>query len=480
MSIKKKAVSGLLWTFTQEFSVQGINVVIGIILARILMPAEFGLIGMLSVFMAIGNSLLDSGMTSSLIRKANADQRDYSTVFTMNLIFSVLVYIVLFLCAPFVAAFFDQPVLVSIMRVYTLTFIITAFVGVQTTKLTKEMRFKVQMYMQIPSVIIGGIVGIVLANLNYGVWSLVWMSIVQSFLFAVQHWIFAGWTPGLYIDRSRFRYHINFGYKLTISGLIDTIYSNIYNVIIGKLFPAAQLGYYTRAKTLQMLPVNNMSRALQKVTYPMFSALTDDDKLRQAYKVVMRQVIFWIAPLMVLLIIIAKPLFLLLFTAKWSAAVPYFQLLCITGILYPLHSYNLNILKVKGRSDLFLRLEIVKKIFITVGIAISVFWGIKGLLVFQVIASVFSFIVNSWYSGRFIKYSGWEQVREISPTIIAAGVTGVIVALLNYFLFDPIIKSEIISLLFSISIYYALFFCYSFFGKMAAIGDFKRIILKQA
>ncbi|KAA5536254.1 lipopolysaccharide biosynthesis protein [Taibaiella lutea] len=480
MSIKKKAISGLIWTFTQQVSVQGINVITGLILARILMPAEFGLIGMLTIFMAVGNSLMDSGMTSSLIRKSDADQKDYSTVFMVNIIFSILLYVILFFCAPLIALFFKQPALTSIMRVYTITFIITAFVGVQTTKLTKEMRFKVQMYMQLPSVILGGIVGIFLAKNGYGVWSLVWMTIVQSFLFALQHWIFAGWVPDLKIDKACLKYHLNFGYKLTFSGLLDTFYSNIYNVIIGRFFNASELGYFTRAQSLQMLPVSNMSRALEKVTYPMFSAIKDEGKLKKAYQMLMHQVIFWIAPLMVLLIIIAKPLFILLLTKKWLPSVPFFQLLCINGILYPFHSYNLNILKVKGRSDLFLRLEIVKKLFITVGIFFAVFWGIYALLILQVITSIFAFVVNTWYSGKFIDYSGWEQLKEIGPTIIIAGIIGAIVTLINTYLFVPMHLSNLITVLILTILYYALFFLYSYFSKMAALNDFRQLILKRA
>lgn len=480
MSLQKKAVSGLIWTFTQQFSVQAINVVIGIVLARILVPSVFGLIGMLTVFIAIGNSLMDSGMTSSLIRTHDASQKDYSTVFFVNLIFSFILYWVLFFCAPLIADFYHQPVLCPIMRLYTVSFFITAFVGVQTTKLTKEMRFKEQMFMQIPSTITGGIVGVFLAYKGYGVWSLVWMNLTQTSLFTLQHWIFSGWAPSLVIDKSRLKYHIHFGYKLTFSGLIDAVYSNIYRIVIGRYFSATDVGYYSQARNLQMLPINNISNALNKVTYPLFASVKNDDvKLKAAYRKLFHQVIFWVAPMMLLAVVIAKPLFLLLLTEKWLPAVPFFQLLCLTGILYPFHTYNLNILNVKGRSDLFLRLEIIKKIFITVGVGISIFYGIYALLYFQIIASVFAFWVNTRYSGKFIDYSGKQQMLEALPAILISGKTAFLVWLVYKYLFVPAHSSNFVTVASLVALYVLLYVGFCKLYKVAALKEFVQLIKQR-
>lgn len=482
MSLRKRTVSGVLWTFTQQVSVQLINFVISVILARILLPAEFGLIGMLSVFMAIGISLTDSGMTSSLIRKNDADQKDYSTVFFINLIFSIIVYCIVFLCGPLIADFFRQPILSPLVRLYAVSFIIRAFVGVQTTRLTKQMKFKVQMMMQIPSVIIGGVVGIILANMGYGVWSLVWMNLIQTTLFTIQHWIFSGWRPDWIIDRATLGFHLKYGYKLTISGLLDTIYKNAYNIIIGKFFAASQLGYYTRAKSIQMLPVVNIGAALDKVTFPMFASIKDDDvKLKSAYRKLMHQVIFWIAPVMVLLALIAQPLFVLLFTAKWLPAVPYFQILCFAGILYPIHSYNLNILKVKGRTDLFLRLEIIKKIFITIGIAVSVFWGIYALLIFQILSSIFALWINSWYSGKMINYSGGQQIKDIFPTIFIALVIGAAIWAVGEFnsMFSINTMNDWLAISIIPVVYMIIYLLINILIRSAALAEFRKTILKR-
>ena len=480
MSLKKQTISGLIWTFSQQFSVQVINFMVQIVLARILLPAEFGLIGMLTIFIAIGNSLMDSGMTSSLIRTPDADQRDYSTVFFVNIIASVIIYAILFLCAPFIAEFYNQPILEPIVRVYTLSFVIRAFVGVQTTKLTKEMNFKIQMMMQVPSVIIGGIAGIIFAYQGLGVWSLVWMNLIQSFLFTVQHWFKTGWYPSWIFDKERLKKHIGFGYKLTMSGLLNTIYNNIYNIVIGKFFTATQLGYYTRSQTLQMFPVTNLATALNKVTYPMFASIHNDDvKLKLAYKKLMQQIIFWVAPLMISLIVVAQPLFLYILTEKWLPAVPYFQLLCITGILYPIHAYNLNILNVKGRSDLFLRLEIYKKILITVGIICAVPFGIYGLIFLQIILSVAAFGINTLYSGKMINYPGKEQLKDISPLILNAFLVGAICYPFYLFILKTYHLQEPVNILVMGTLYWVFYLGMSYLFKISALFEFRTLILKR-
>jgi len=480
MSLKKQAVSGLLWTFGQQFSVQIINFIVQIILARILLPEDFGLIAMLSVFIAVGVSLTDSGLTSSLIRTPNVDQGDYSTVFFMNLIGSIAIYLLLFITSPLIADFYNQPILIDIIRIYTLTFIIRAFAQVQQTKLTKEMNFKLQMMIQIPSVLVSGICGIAMAYQGYGVWTLVWMNLIQTGIVSIQLWIRTKWVPSFIFDWSKLKYHFNFGYKLTLSGLLSTVFNNIYNLVIGKYFSPTVLGYYNRADTLRMFPIQNISTALNKVTYPMFASIQDDNvKLKTAYKKLMTQVMYWLAPLIVLLVILAVPLFRFVLTEKWLPAVPYFQLLCVGGLLYPLHAYNLNILNVKGRSDLFLRLEIIKKIFITIGIVCVIPFGIYGLLYFQVFSSFISFYINTYYSGRMINYTIWEQMKDISPMLLLSISIGfVIFSSLKYLymlnsLPDPLFI-VIVSLAFMV-----LYLAFSYLLRIPALFDFKKLILKR-
>jgi O-antigen/teichoic acid export membrane protein len=444
------------------------------------MPAEFGLIGMITIFMGLGRTLIDGGLTSSLIRTDNPDQRDYSTVFFINLLGSIVIYIIIFISSPYIARFYDNLILESIVKVYSLTFIINAFANVQQTKLTKKMDFKLLLTIQVPSIICGGILGIVLAYKGFGVWSLVYMNLFQSLLSTLQLWFRSCWRPSLVFDRQKFHYHFNFGYKLTISGILDTTYNNAYNIIIGKFFSAAHLGFYTRSQSLMQLPVQNISTALNKVTYPIFSSIQNDNlKLKGAYKRLMQQVVFWLAPAMIYLGLIAEPLFNLLLGEKWMPAVPYFKILCAVGIMYPLNAYNLNILNVKGRSDLFLKLEVIKKIIITIGIACAVPFGIYGLLYFQLLFSVIAYLINTWYSGNMINYRVSEQLKDIVPEILLAATIGLITWALDYYLLKFKLINDLVRIITLGIFYLTLYLSISSISKMAAIEDFKKLVLKN-
>lgn len=411
-SLKKQAISGVIWTFAQQFSVQIINFVVQIILARLLMPEMFGLIAMLSVFIAIGQTLMDSGMTSSLIRSKDPDQIDYSTVFMTNMLMSTAVYLLTFLAAPYIAIFYTQPVLKDILRIYALTFVIRSFVAVHVAKLTKEMNFKTQMKLQVPSTIVGAIVGVVMAYKGFGVWSLVWLNLTQTIVFTVQNWIFIPWRPSLVFNKEKFKYHFNFGYKLTLSGLVDTVYNDIYRVVIGRFFSPASVGFFNQAETLRLFPVAQLSAVLGKVTYPLFSNINDDVALKNAYRKTMKLALFIVIPTMFVLMVIAKELFVFILGEKWLPAVLYFQILSLASIVRPIGIYNLNILKVKGRSDLLLKLEIVKKIIGVVLIAIALPFGIIALVISHVVFSYVSTVINMIYSGRLIDFKIWEQIKD--------------------------------------------------------------------
>lgn len=479
MSLRKTAISGVFWTFSQQFGMQIISFCVSIVMARLLLPEEFGLIGMITVFMAVGQSLMDSGLTQSLIRTENPDQTDYSTVFFFNLAGSIIVYGILFLAAPYIASFYNQEILKDILPVYCFSFIITAFSAVQSTRLTKKMDFKTQMIIAIPSLFISGLVGVYLAYQGYGVWALVWMNLLQSTLNTVQLWIKTKWRPSFVFNIDKFKYHFHFGYKLTLSGLLDTIFRNIYQIIIGKFFLASQVGFYTRADSLKRLPVVNIANALNKVTYPLFASIHNDDlRLKNAYKQIMQMVIFVIAPVLVFLGVLAEPLFRFLFTEKWLPAVPYFQVLCLTGILYPIHSYNLNVLKVKGRSDLFLRLEIIKKVLVILTVAISIQFGIMGLIWGQVFTSILSFFINTYYTGKFLNYTAWQQAKDILPTLFIAFAIGLILFLLDQFLEKREIVDIVRLALGGCSAVF-LYIGSAFVLKMDSLKNINRIILKK-
>lgn len=421
MSLKKQAISGVKWNFAQQLSVQIINFGVQVILARLLMPEMFGLIAMIIVFISIGQTLMDSGMTSSLIRTKNPDQLDYSTVFITNIIMSCAIYGLVYFFAPYIAKFYNQDILTDIVRIFALTFVIRALVAVHVAKLTKEMNFKLQMKLQVPSTIIAGIVGVSLAYQGYGVWSLVWLNLVQAIIFTIQNWLFINWKPSLVFDWQRFKHHFAFGYKLTLASLIDVIYNDIYRIIIGRFFSPAQLGFFNQAETMRLFPVQQISSVMGKVTYPMFAKIDNDQALKAAYRTTMKLVFFVSVPVMLALILVAEEGFRFVFGEKWLPAVPYFQVLALASIVRPVSVYNLNILQVKDRSDLVLKVEVIKKILGSLLIVIGLPFHVMGLAISLTIFSFISFIINMHYSGKLIAYSMGEQIKDVVH-LLAIGI----------------------------------------------------------
>lgn len=477
MSLKKQVTSGIIWTFGQQFGIQLINFVVSIILARLLLPEEFGLIGMISVFIGVGNALLNAGLTNSLIRSKDLDQGDYSTVFFFNLFSSIIIYVVIYFSAPLIADFYDQPLLTSIVRLYCISFIIAAFMAVQQARMTKNMEFKTQTIISIPSLIVGGGVGITMAYMGYGVWSLVWNQLVTQSVRSIQFWIYSGWQPSLVFDNNKFKEHFSFGYKITLSNLIGKIFDNSYPIIIGRFFAASQVGFYTRAETMKNLPVKNISLALNRVTYPLFSTIQDDNvRLKSVYKKLMKMVVFVVAPVMVFSAVLAEPVFRFLLTEKWLPAVPYFQILCVAGILYPVHMYNLNVLTVKGRSDILLKLTIIKNVLLTLAIIIGVQFGIFGLLYAQVILSLVSFFINAFYTDKFIDYSAFEQTRDLIPIVILSIAAGAGIFFVDMWLSEGLDFVRIVTgSLIGVVIYLLLSYMFNF----SSLFELKKLLLKK-
>lgn len=459
MSLKNQALSGVKWTFLQQVSVQVINFGVQIALARLLAPDMFGLIAIIIIFVNVGQKLMDGGMTSSLIRTESPTQIDYSTVYITNILVSLVIYGVIFHIAPYIADFYDEDVLTSLIRVLALKIIIQSMVAVHIAKLTKEMDFKLQLKIQLPASIFAGFVGIFLASFGFGVWALVALNITQATVYTILGLIFINWTPTLNYSLDRFKFHFGFGYKLTLSGLIDVIYNDAYRIIIGKYYSPVMAGYFHQAETLRIFPVNQISTVMGKVTYPLFSNINCDVGLKKAYKLSMRIVISITAPVMLSLILVAEDLFHLLFGELWLPAVPFFQILAMASIIRPISSYNLNILKVKGRSDLFLKLEVMKKIIGILAMLIGFQFDILGLIISLSLVSYVWWILEMIVCGRLIRYSAYEQIKDISPIFL--------IALLS-FCFSFLIKNNFfiynLSLISSILIMCtAYFFVYLFF-----------------
>lgn len=475
--LRSKAWRAMGWTFSQQAGTQLIRFVITVFLARLLLPQDFGIIGMVVVITTLGQVLMDGGMGSSLIRSENPDERDYSSVFFINLLMSLVIYSIVFWLAPLFASFFRQPELIPIIRVYCLSFIVHAFSMVQLTRLTKQMDFRTQFLISLPSLLAGGITGVACALSGMGVWSLVWMHLIQTTLNTVQVWIRSKWKPALIFDAQKLRNHFSFGYKLTLSALLFRGYKNLINILIGRYFPAEQLGFYTRAQTMKQLPIDSLSNALNRVTYPLFASIQQDEqRLKSAYRTIMQQVLFWICPLLTFAAVLAEPLFRFLLTEKWLPAVPYFQILCVVGIMYPLHAYNLNILNVKGRSDLFLKLEVIKVASGTLMIFAGLQFGMYGLLVAEVILNVYALGINAWYSGSFIRYSLKDQIADLMPVVLLTLFCGVLVYFLNTMLSN---QTDIIRLVAGAGTGMAVYLTVAHWLKLSPVIELKKLVFSQ-
>lgn len=426
MSLKSKTITGVLWSAVDNFAAQAITFLVGIILARLLTPAEFGLIGMLAIFISVSETFINSGFTNALIRKNDATETDYSTVFYFNLAAGVTLFVILFFTAPYIGRFFNEPQLIPIVRVLAIGLIISSLTIIQRTTLTKRIDFKLQAKISLISGILSGIIAIAMAYKGFGVWSLVVKTLSAQAITSLLLWLWNRWRPTLVFSRKSFKELFSFGSKLLASGLIDTLYQNMYYVIIGKFFSPADLGFFTRAKGFVDLPSTNLDAVMTRVTYPVLSQMQDDKvKLKAGYKRMIKSIMFISSVLLIGMAAISEPMIITLIGEPWRKAILYLQIISFIGMLYPLHALNLNMLQVLGRSDLFLRLEIIKKIISIPAIVIGVLISIEAMLIGMCFNSLIAYFINSYWSGKFINYPMREQVIDILPGLGIALLMGV-------------------------------------------------------
>jgi teichuronic acid exporter len=420
-NLRQKAAKGIYWSFIDQFSSQGIGFLLGVILARILSPSDYGVIVMLEIFTAIANSFIDSGFGTALVQKADRTETDFSTVFIFNIAVSLFFYLLLFFTSPLIASFYKSPQLETITKIVALNFIINALMIIPRTILIIKVDFKTQTKISIISVLVSGTIGIAMAYSGFGVWALVIQGLVATSTQAILFVYFIRWKPTFVFSKTAFSQLFGFGSKLLASGLLDTVYKNIYSLVIGKKFLAADLGFYSRAKQLQSLPAQNITSILQRVTFPIFCSIQHDNKrLIEAYRKLIRMAAFIVFPLMFLLVLVAKPLVILLLTEKWLPSVGLFQILCFAGMWYPIHAINLNILEASGRSDLFLRLEIWKKVLGVLVLIITIPMGLKALVLGQVVTSFLALFLNTYYTGKHYNYGIISQLKDIYLFLLIA------------------------------------------------------------
>lgn len=418
-SLKSKTVKGVVWSSIERFSTQGVQFLIMIIMARLLTPKDYGLIGMLAIFLAVAQSLIDSGFSQALIRKQNRTDVDNSTVFYFNIIVSCSLYLILFITAPFVADFYNQPELTSVMRVVCLGVILNSLAVVQRALLTVRIDFKTQAKASLSAAVISGCIGIVLAYSGFGVWALVVQQLLNLSVNTLLLWIFSKWRPIAVFSWDSFHELFAFGSKMLASGLLDTLYRNIYPIVIGKLFSASSLGHYTRAQQFSEFPSSNITGIIQRVTYPVLCGIQDDmERLTTVYRKFLKLSAFVIFPFMMGLSAVAKPFINISLGSQWEFCGQLLQVICFAMMWYPIHSINLNLLQVKGRSDLFLRLEIIKKILGITVLCITAPFGLIVMCYGQIFNSIVALAINTYYTGKLINVGFIRQMKDLFPTIL--------------------------------------------------------------
>jgi O-antigen/teichoic acid export membrane protein len=474
MSLTHKTFSGLKWTFLDTFFLKGSMFFFTIMLARIIGPAEFGLVGILTVFISIGNALVEGGLSVSLIRTLNSDNKDYSTVFITNLAFSILIYFTFFFSAPYISLFFSQPLLTNLIRVFCLSFILSAFSSVQMAILIKKLNFKKLTIFNLPGTVIALIISLYLVYNGFGVWSVVVMYLISQFINIILMWMYSEWKPTLLFSNEKFRLHFFYGYKLMLATVLDTLFKNIYNIIIGKFYSIQSLGYFDRAQSLNEYPITVIVGIINKVSYPILSEMQNDKvKIAESYKRLMKTTFFITTPVIFSAIIVAEPLFLLVLGEEWIIASKFFQILCLASVFYPIHAFNIIVLKVYGKTDLYLKIELIKKVIIVLSIIALFNFGIYGLIWSSFITSILALIINTKYSSTLINYSFKEQLCDMFPVILVSSM----MALLMYFILQNLEQYNlVVQIILPVVLGYIFYFYYNLITKNNSIIYILKII----
>ena len=418
------------WSAVDSLANQGITFLVGLVLANLLSPSEYGLIGMITIFISISNTIVDSGISNAIIRKPDASKEDFSTAFIINVVLGVLMYTVLFFCSPLISSFFHEGKLISITRVIGIVVIINSFSIVQKTKLEIDIDFKRQAKISVISSVTSGVIGILLALLDFGVWALVAQQISRQMINAIGLWVTTSWLPSLRFSKESFKYQFDFGWKLLVSQLINTIWNQSSNIVIGRCYSSVVLGQFSRAHQFSDLPSSHMTSIIQRVSFPVLSNIQDNrERLKANYRNLIMTSMFISFVGMLALAACSKSLIFVLIGEKWEQAATFLPILCLNFMLYPVRAINTNMLKVVGRSDKILILEIIKKSIAVGPLLLGVFVSIYWMLWANVFVGVIGYVLNSYFSGKYIKYSTWQQFVDILPSFLF----GVAVAVIMFF-----------------------------------------------
>ena len=478
-SLKDKALKGSIWSVLERFWVHGVQFLVMLVVANILSPKDYGLVSMLAIFICVSQTLVDSGFGQALIRKKDRNDVDSSTIFYFNIVLGVFFYLILYLIAPLVASFYEEPLLKSILRVFGVVVIFNSFTIVQSALLMATLQFKKMSMASMTASIISGIAAIAMAVRGWGVWTLVYQQIIYGIVNLSVLWVYSPWRPLWVYSWKSFREMFAFGVNLLISGLIDTFYKNMYSLVIGKIFNAQKLGFYGRADHYAHLPAHNVNTIVMRVFYPILCKMqNDDDRLRENYRKLLKVTAFIIFPIMCGLAGAAYPSIVLLIGKKWEFSTILLVPICFTMMWYPIHAINLNLLKVKGRSDLFLRLEIIKKILGVTILVASIPFGLVFMCYAQIFNSLVALAINTYYTGKLINLGFWRQMNDISHILLTSLLMFAIIKVLNLGI-DSLVLQLVIDIVVGVVFYVSIAYFFHFkeieyikslFGKSNKVG----------
>lgn len=428
-----KVFSNFIWRFAERCGAQLVTCIVSIVLARILTPSDYGTIALVTVFTTILQVFIDSGLSTALIQKKDADDLDFSSVFYFNFVICIILYLIMFVSAPFIADFYKDSSLVSIVRVISLTLVISGVKGVQQSYVSRHMLFKRFFFSTLGGTIFSAVLGIIMAYAGFGVWAIVFQQLSNNAIDTLILWITVKWRPIKKFSWSRLKNLLSFGWKMLASSLLDTVYNNLRNMIIGKLYTSADLAFYNQGDKFPKLIVTNINTSIDSVLLPTMSNEQDNhvrvkDMTRRAIKIST----YIMAPLMIGLAFCAKPIVQIVLTDKWLPCVPYLQIFCISYLFWPIHTANLNAIKAMGRSDLFLKLEVIKKIIGMILLLITMNISVMAMAYSLLISGLISQVINSWPNRYLLKYSYIDQIKDILPNIVMALIMGVFVYFINY------------------------------------------------
>ena len=430
---KKSVIGNFIWRFAERCGAQLVTFIVSIVLARILDPKDYGTIALVTVFTTILQVFVDSGLGTALIQKKNADDLDFSSVFYFNFIVCIILYVGMFIAAPYIALFYKDTTLTPVIRVISLTIVISGVKGIQQAYVSKNMLFKRFFFSTIGGTIFSAVLGIAMAYMGYGVWALVAQQLSNTAIDTLILWLTVKWRPKKMFSYERLKGLFSFGWKLLISSLLDTAYNNLRNLIIGKLYSSSDLAFYNQGEKFPKVIVMNINASIDSVLLPTMSIEQDNpERIKQMTRRAIKTSTYVMAPLMMGLAFCAEPIVRLVLTDKWIFCIPFLRIFCITYMFWPVHTANLNAINAMGRSDWFLRLEIIKKI-VGLAILLSTMWfGVMAMAYSLLLSSVLSQIINSWPNRKLLKYGYLEQVRDFAPGILLAVLMGICVHFVEY------------------------------------------------